>query len=118
MHAPTQAEIVAEEKRYIQIFIWLGVLTALEIGVTYLPLGKIAIGAMLVLLAVTKAALVGLYYMHLVHEKQTLAWIAVTPAIICLFLILMLLPDLGAVTRLVIAAGPSAPAPAAAPAAH
>ncbi len=117
MHAPTEAEVAAEEKRYIQIFIWLGVLTALEIGVTYLPLGKIAIGAMLVLLAATKAALVGLYYMHLVHEKRTLTWIAVTPAIICVFLILMLLPDLGAVTRLLVSAG-STPAPAAAPAAH
>jgi len=113
MHAPTDAEIVAEERRYIQIFVWLGVLTALEIGVTYLPLGKIAIGAMLVLLACTKAALVGLYYMHLVHEKRTLTWIAVTPAIICVFLILMLLPDLGAVTRLLITGGsPTAAAPA------
>ena len=117
MHAPTDAEIVAEERRYIQIFIWLGVLTALEIGVTYLPLGKIAIGAMLVLLAITKAALVGLYYMHLVHEKRTLTWIAVTPAIICVFLILMLLPDLGGITRLIVSRG-ATPAPAAAPAAH
>lgn len=117
MHVPTEAEVAAEEKRYIQIFIWLGVLTALEIGVTYLPLGKIAIGAMLVLLAITKAALVGLYYMHLVHEKRTLTWIAVTPAIICVFLILMLLPDLGGITRLIVANGPTA-APAAAPAHH
>jgi len=113
MHVPTDAEIASEERRYIQIFVWLGLLTALEIGVTYMPLGKIAIGAMLVLLACTKAALVGLYYMHLVHEKRTLTWIAVTPAIICVFLILMLLPDLGAVTRLLVTGGGTA-APAAA----
>jgi caa(3)-type oxidase subunit IV len=113
MHAPTDAEIAAEERRYIQIFVWLGVLTALEIGVTYLPLGKIAIGAMLVLLAGTKAALVGLYYMHLVHEKRTLTWIAVTPAIICVFHILMLVPDLGDVTRLLVSGGAPAAAPAA-----
>jgi caa(3)-type oxidase subunit IV len=110
MQAPTEAEIAAEERRYIQVFIWLGVLTALEIGVTYLPLGKIAIGAMLVLLAGTKAAMVGLFYMHLVHEKRTLAWIAVTPAIICVFLILMLLPDLGAITRELVTSGAAAPA--------
>jgi cytochrome c oxidase subunit IV len=105
MSAPTDIDIAAEERRYLQIFVWLGVLTAFEIGVTYLPLGRLAIGAMLVLLAGTKASLVGLYYMHLVHEKRTLTWIAVTPAIICVFLILMLLPDLGAVTRLLVAGG-------------
>src|SRR5262245_16166140 len=113
MHQPTHAEIAAEERRYIQIFVWLAVLTAFEIGVTYLGLGKITTGAILVILACTKAAMVGLYYMHLVHEKRTLTWIAVTPAIICVFLILMLLPDLGAVTRLLVSGGAPAAAPAA-----
>ena len=102
MNVPTDIDVAAEERRYIHVFVWLGVLTAIEIGVTYLPLGKVAIGTMLVLLAGTKAAMVALFYMHLVHEKRTLAWIAVTPAIICVFLILMLLPDLGAVTRLLL----------------
>ena len=98
--APSHDEIVQEERRYLQVFFWLFVLTVLEIGVTYLPLPKIAVGGMLVLLAGTKAAMVGLYYMHLVHEKKTLTYIAITPAILCVFLILMLLPDLGAITRL------------------
>ena len=111
MTAPSAEEIVREERRYFQVFFWLFVLTVMEIGVTYLhPLGKIVIGGMLVLLAGTKAAMVGLYYMHLVHEKKTLTYIALTPAVLCVFLILMLLPDLGAITRLFEAAIEGAPA--------
>ena len=103
-HAATPADIAQEERRYIQVFIWLAVLTALEIGITYTPLSRIVIGAMLVLLAGTKASMVALYYMHLVHEKRTLTYIALTPAILCVFLVLMLLPDLGAITRLLVTA--------------
>ena len=110
MTAPNHEEIVREERRYLQVFFWLFVLTALEIGVTYLPLSKVATGGMLVLLAGTKAAMVGLYYMHLVHEKKMLTYIALTPAVLCVFLILMLLPDLGAITRLFEAAVEGTPA--------
>ena len=53
-----------------------------------------------------------MYYMHLATEKTTLRWIAVTPAILCVFLLLMLTPDLGAVTRMIthaLAGAPAAP---------
>lgn len=90
-----------EERRYLVVFVWLTVLTAVEIGITYLPMSKVAIGAGLILLAAGKAALVALFYMHLVHEKRTLAYIALTPMVLCVFLVLMLLPDLGAITRLI-----------------
>lgn len=103
-HAASPADIAQEERRYIQVFVWLAILTALEIGLTYLPISRLAIGAGLVLLAASKAAMVALYYMHLVHEKRTLTYIALTPAVLCVFLVLMLLPDLGAITRLIVTA--------------
>jgi caa(3)-type oxidase subunit IV len=53
------------------------------------------LGSLLVILAVWKAALVAMYFMHLKFERRTLAMIAVVPFILCLFLILMLLPDIG-----------------------
>ena len=95
-------DIAREERRYLMVFFWLFVLTVAEIAVTYLhaAVGRFVVGVMLVLLAGTKAAMVGLYYMHLVHEKKMLTYIAITPMILCAFLILMLLPDLGALTRL------------------
>lgn len=110
-HTPEQ--LAHEHRRYIQVFVWLALLTGLEIGVIYLNLPQLAIAGMLVVLAATKAALVALFYMHLAVEKRTLAWIALTPAILCVFLVLMLLPDLGAITRVLTRATPP---PAASPA--
>ena len=94
-HTATHADIAQEERRYIQVFVWLAVLTALEIGLTFLPISRVVIGTGLVLLAASKAAMVALYFMHLAHEKRTLKYIALTPAMLCVFLVLMLLPDLG-----------------------
>jgi cytochrome c oxidase subunit IV len=100
-HTATHADMVREERRYIQVFVWLSVLTAMEIGLTFLPISRVVIGTGLVLLAASKASMVALYFMHLTHEKRTLKYIALTPAVLCVFLVLMLLPDLGAITRLI-----------------
>ena len=79
---------------YIKIFIILSVLTAVEIGVTFLGLPRTLLVALLVALAVWKAALVALHFMHLKIEKKTLTIVAVIPFILCVFLSLMLLPDI------------------------
>jgi cytochrome c oxidase subunit IV len=100
MTAHSADQIAHEERRYLQIFLVLGVLTAMEIAVIYMPVPHLAIAFSLVVMAATKAALVALYYMHLSNEKPTLMWIALTPAILCIFLLLMLMPDLSALTRL------------------
>jgi cytochrome c oxidase subunit 4 len=82
------------EPNYISIFWWLLALTILEIAAIYMPFARLFIIILLVGFALAKAALVAMYFMHLKFEKATLAMIAVTPLIICLFLILMLLPDM------------------------
>lgn len=79
---------------YIKIFIILSVLTAVEIGVTFLGLPRPLLVALLVGLAVWKAALVALHFMHLKIEKKTLTLVAIVPFILCVFLSLMLLPDI------------------------
>ena len=89
-----------EEPNYMNIFWALAVLTVLEIGVIYLPTTKLVIGFLLVALACTKAALVAMYFMHLKFERPTLGIIALTPMILCVFLIFMLLPDLTAHNKL------------------
>jgi cytochrome c oxidase subunit IV len=35
-----------------------------------------------------------MYFMHLKYERKTLTWIALSPFILCVFLILMLIPGL------------------------
>jgi caa(3)-type oxidase subunit IV len=79
---------------YIKIFIILSVLTAVEIAITFLGLPKSLLATLLVGLAVWKAALVALHFMHLKIEKKTLTVVALVPFVLCVFLSLMLLPDI------------------------
>jgi caa(3)-type oxidase subunit IV len=108
-HSPEA--LAHEERRYLRIFLILGILTVMEVGVTYMKSLPHAVIAMsLVVMAATKAALVALYYMHLSSEKRLLTWIGLTPAILCVFLLFMLMPDLGALTRMIVHAIEAAPA--------
>jgi caa(3)-type oxidase subunit IV len=79
---------------YIKIFYILLVLTVIEVAIVYIGLPKILLWSLLVILAVWKAALVAMHFMHLKFEKRTLAVVAITPFILCVFLILMLMPDI------------------------
>ncbi|MBI3799910.1 MAG: cytochrome C oxidase subunit IV family protein [Deltaproteobacteria bacterium] len=89
-----------EEPNYMNIFWTLAVLTVIEVGVVYVPASRLLIGFLLVALACTKATLVAMYFMHLKFERSTLGIIALTPMLICVFLIFMLLPDLTAHNKL------------------
>ena len=79
-------------KEYWVIFAALFVLTVLEVGITYVPgVAKPLMLSALIAMAVAKAALVGLFYMHLKHEtrilKLTVAIPLATPAVYALVLI-------------------------------
>jgi cytochrome c oxidase subunit IV len=70
----------ASLRQYLAVFLALAVLTAIELGVVYVPgIGKGTLVALLTLLALTKAALVGLFYMHLRSETRTLKLTVVLP---------------------------------------
>jgi len=79
---------------YLKIFYILLALTIVEVAIVYLHLPKILLVSLLVVLAVWKAALVAMHFMHLKFEKTTLMVIALSPFVLCVFLILMLLPDI------------------------
>lgn len=82
---------------YMAVWGWLLVLTIAEIAVALIPISpsypQTLKGALLVILALGKATLVALYFMHLRFERRTLGMIAVTPLILCVFLLFMLMPD-------------------------
>ena len=101
---------------YMAIFWYLAILTILELIVVFLPFGKVTNNMLLGALAVTKAALVAMYFMHLRFEAKTLGWIAVTPLAIATLLVFVLLPDGFAVMKKTDAG--KQPAAAAAPAKH
>jgi cytochrome c oxidase subunit 4 len=87
------AETGHKHPNYMAIFWYLAILTVVEIAVIYMPFGKFTIGVLLCALALTKAALVAMYFMHLRFETTTLGWIAVTPLAIATLLVFVLLPD-------------------------
>lgn len=63
-----QEQRAAEHKpNYLGVFIALALLTGLEVLVTYLPVPQVPI---LVPLAILKAALVALFYMHLRYDRR------------------------------------------------
>ena len=92
---------MAEHKHpnYIVIFWYLAILTAVELGVIFLPIPKLIIAASLCVLAVWKAVLVAMYFMHLKLETRTLGLIAITPLVIATLLVFVLLPDSFAVAK-------------------
>lgn len=66
-------------RQYWVIFVVLGVLTALEVGVAYIHEHRQVVFATLVALAITKAAFVALFYMHLSWETKVLKWMVAIP---------------------------------------
>jgi caa(3)-type oxidase subunit IV len=72
---------------YIGIFVFLAVLTAAELTVAFLPWHKNVIVALLIGMALWKAALVGLYYMHLRFETRRIVILALGPLPLCVILV-------------------------------
>ena len=68
-------------REYWIIFAALFVLTMLEVGVAYMkPLvGVVPVGIALCGMALTKAVLVGFYYMHLKHDTKILQLTVAVP---------------------------------------
>ena len=88
-----------EHPKYITIFIWLTILTAIEVGIVIPDLPQKLTLILLIVFACSKAFLVATYFMHLKFEKRTLAVIVMTPFLICVFLVIMLMPDLNSDAR-------------------
>jgi cytochrome c oxidase subunit 4 len=81
-----------DRKEVWKIFAVLFALTVLEVAVAQVPgVGKVPLYIALIGLALTKAACVGLYYMHLKHEtkylKMTVALPFAAPTVYALVLI-------------------------------
>ena len=83
-----------EHPKYMNIFWWLLALTIIEVAVAIPEYSVVLKAILLIGLACSKAALVAIYFMHLKFERKTLAVIVITPFLICVFLVIMLMPDL------------------------
>ena len=77
----------AKHPPYIGIWVMLAVLTMVELTVAFLPWPKRIIIALLVGLAIWKALLVALYYMHLRFETYRLRILAIAPLPLAVILV-------------------------------
>jgi cytochrome c oxidase subunit 4 len=89
-----------KQPNYIGVFWWLLILTVVEVAVIFMPMARFLIAILLVGLALSKAFLVAMYFMHLKFERTTLGLIAVTPLLLCVLLVFALLPDHSATPHL------------------
>ena len=78
---------------YIGIFIALAVLTGLELGVAFIGLSKTAVLLILVVMAIWKALLVALYFMHLRFETNRLRILAIAPLPLAVIMILAVITE-------------------------
>jgi len=79
---------------YMMIFFALGALTFLELGVAFLGhLGKTTIILILVVMAIWKALLVALYFMHLRFETNRLRILAIAPLPLAVIMILAVITE-------------------------
>lgn|SRR5512135_1127627 len=76
------------QPNYVGVFGTLAILTAIEVGVTYLPVPRIPV---LVPLAIAKAALVVLFYMHLKFDRRVFTVIFVIGILMGFSMILALI---------------------------
>jgi cytochrome c oxidase subunit IV len=92
---PTPAPRPAAHARpnYVGIFVGLAVLTGFELTVAFLPWPKRTLILMLVGLAVWKALLVALYFMHLRFEQSRLRILAIAPLPFCVIFVATVLME-------------------------
>lgn len=83
----------AQHPNYMAIWAALFALTILEVGVAFVALPKGQIIAALLILAVWKALLVALYYMHLKFEPRRLWLLAASPLPLAVILVVAVLSE-------------------------
>ncbi len=81
--------------RYYLIWVILAVLTAAEVIYSFLYLTKVVLAVGLVVMAVWKAVLVAMYYMHLRYEPARLWIMAISPLPFAAILVLFVITEFG-----------------------
>jgi len=64
-HAEEHEHFAGSNKLFTSIWIWLVVLTVIEIGLAYKPMSTVLMLTILLGLSIIKAALIVAYFMHL-----------------------------------------------------
>lgn len=93
-HAESHDEHFAgSNKLFISVWIWLLVLTGIEVFFGYIHLPVIYMLVILLGASIIKAALIVAYFMHLRFERLNLVLTIVPAVVICICLLLVFFPD-------------------------
>jgi len=82
-----------QHPNYWAVFIFLALLTVVELGVAFLPWSEQIILLILVALALWKALLVALYFMHLRFEKNRMRIFAIAPLPLTVIIVIAVLTE-------------------------
>ncbi len=94
IHIITPAEAQAKIRGYMKVFGAMIIITALELaalGLTKVGVSHFVVTCIVVVLSCSKAFLVGYYFMHLNHETKWLKALAVLPAAVVMYAIVLCL---------------------------
>jgi cytochrome c oxidase subunit 4 len=78
---------------YIGVWVGLAVLTGVELTVAFLPWPKRTIILLLVFLAVWKALMVALYFMHLRYETNRMRILAIAPLPLAVIMVMAVITE-------------------------
>jgi cytochrome c oxidase subunit 4 len=93
MNAHAEEHFAGSNKLFTSIWVWLVVLTLIEIGLAYRPMPLRFMLTILLGLSIIKAALIVAYFMHLKFERLSLILTVVPMLVICICLLLVIFPD-------------------------
>jgi len=92
-HAHVEEHFAGSNKLFISIWVWLVVLTLIEIFLAYRPMSLVIMLTILLGLSIIKAALIMAYFMHLKFERLSLILTIVPMLVVCIILLFAFFPD-------------------------
>ena len=92
-HAEAEEHFAGSNRLFMSVWIWLLLLTGLEVFLGYVQLPLIYMLVILMGASIIKAALIVAYFMHLRFERLNLILTIVPALVICICLLLVFFPD-------------------------
>lgn len=93
MSAHAEEHFAGSNKLFTSIWIWLVVLTLIEIFLAYRPMSLVLMLTILMGLSIIKAALIIAYFMHLKFERLSLILTIIPMLVVCICLLFVFFPD-------------------------
>jgi len=92
-HVEEHEHFAGSNKLFTSIWVWLVVLTLIEIGLAYKPMSTVLMLTILLGLSIIKAALIVAYFMHLKFERLSLILTIIPMLVVCILLLFVFFPD-------------------------